>query len=141
LRIVSLNIHQGGGKRIAQLAQWLLSKRPSVVFLQEWRNDNAGRQLTEKLKEDGLKIDSPREKSKRNSVLVTAVGIANSQNVTPLNSAAGDLVLIEITNGIRILECYFPQSHAKAPFFHQCIQTASENRDVPLVIIGDFNTG
>jgi hypothetical protein len=43
--------------------------------------------------------------------------------------------------GVRIVGCYFPQSYAKAPFLHQCIKRASDNRDVPLVIIGDFNTG
>jgi hypothetical protein len=57
LRIIALNLRQGGGKRIAQLAEWLLSKRPTVVVLSEWRNDQAGRLVTQALKDRGFETD------------------------------------------------------------------------------------
>jgi len=142
LRILSLNIRQGGGKRIAQLAQWLLSKSPTVVVLPEWRNNAAGRQLIEVLKDGGFTTYAVmREEAKRNSLLVAAIDFIKSEDITPFNAPAGDLHLMETAGGVRIVGCYFPQSYAKAPFFHQCVQIASTNRDVPLVIIGDLNTG
>jgi len=141
-RIVSLNICHGGGKRIAQLARWLVSKSPDVMVLPEWRNDDAGRRILEILKDSGFStIATAQEKSRRNSVLLAATNFAKMQENTPPNSPSGDLILIETTERLRILGCYFPQRQAKAPFFRKCIEVASENDDRPLVLIGDFNTG
>jgi hypothetical protein len=85
LRIVSLNIrHGGGGKRITQLARWLLSKNPAVIVLPEWRNDAAGRQLIEVLKNGGFKTYAVmREETKRNSLLVATIDFIKSENITP----------------------------------------------------------
>jgi exodeoxyribonuclease III len=142
LRIISLNIRHGGGKRIAQIARWLLSKSPTVLVLPEWRNDAGGRQITEALKAGGFETNPPTgEQSRRNSVLVAALNFIKSEHITPPTSTAGDLISMETAEGIRVIGCYFPQNQAKAPFFHQCMETASNNRDVPLLFVGDFNTG
>jgi exodeoxyribonuclease-3 len=141
-RIISLNICHGGGKRIAQLARWLITKGSNVVVLPEWRNDDAGRRILEILKGSGFStIATAQEKSKRNCVLLAANNFTKVQENTPANSPAGDLILIETAEQIRILGCYFPQGQAKAPFFRKCIEVASENVNSPLVLIGDFNTG
>jgi exodeoxyribonuclease III len=142
IRILTLNIRHGGGKRIARLADWIASKSPNVVVLPEWRNDAPGQRIREILTDSGFRtIVAARGQSAPNSVLLAAMDLTESWEVTPANSTAGDLILIEIAKRIRILGCYFPQRQAKAPFFQQCIELASKNRDLPFVMIGDFNTG
>jgi len=141
-RIVSLNIRHGGGKRIAQLAHWLMTKSPNVMVLPEWRNDTAGRCALEILKDSGFRtIATSQENPKRNSVLLAAINLTEMQVSTPPHSASGDLILIETAEQVRILGCYFPQGQAKASFFRKCIEVGSQNHDRPLVLIGDFNTG
>ena len=142
IRIVSLNICHGGGKRIARLADWILATSPSVVVLPEWKNNDSGRCIREILTGSGLTtIASARGHSTLNSVLLGAIDFTASWEITPANSTVGDLLLIEVSKGIRILGCYFPQKRAKVRFFQQCIDLASKSRDVPFVMIGDFNTG
>ena len=40
-----------------------------------------------------------------------------------------------------VLAAYFPQLQAKAPFFAACMTIAANHTDVPLLLIGDLNTG
>lgn len=142
MRILSLNIYHGGGKRTAQLADWLLAKGASVLVLPEWRDNASGRHLRDRLVARGFHtIAAMQRRSNSNSVLLAAIDCASSWKVTPPNSMAGDLILVEIQNRVRILGCYFPQRQAKAPFFRQCIELAADNCDLPFVMIGDFNTG
>jgi exonuclease III len=139
-RIVSLNIRQGGGKRIAALADWIAAKMPSAVILPEWRNNNSGQYIRQRFTEGGFATSTPTRSSHSNSILLAAVGLADSLEVTPPGSAAGDLMLVEIA-GIKLLGCYFPQRDAKAPFFRQCIRVARTHEHAPFLMIGDLNTG
>jgi exonuclease III len=142
IRIVSLNIQHGGGKRIARLADWLLTKKPSVVVLPEWRNNVSGQQIRERLADNGYRTGAAaRAAPKVNSIFFAAKDLTQSRRVTPSTSPAGDLVLIDLIQGIQILGCYFPQRQAKTPFFEHCIRLAKTTPDVPFVMIGDFNTG
>jgi exonuclease III len=142
IRIISLNIQQGGGSRIARLTDWLARKNPSVVVLSEWRNNVGGQQIRDRLTNSGLQtIPASRTTPKINRVLLAATDLTGSQVVTPPGSTVGDLIMISLAQGIQILGCYFPQRLAKAPFFQRCIQLAQTKPDVPLIIVGDFNTG
>jgi exonuclease III len=142
VRIISLNIQQGGGKRIASLADWLTTKNPSVVVLPEWRNNVGGQRIRKQLADSGFHtVAAARATSKSNSVLLAATDLIESLEVTPPCATVGDLIIIKLIQGVQILGCYFPQRLAKAPFFEQCIQVAKKRSDVPLVMIGDLNTG
>jgi len=142
IRIVSLNIRHGGGSRTAQLVDWIVSKNPDVVILPEWRNNASGQRIRDVLAKTGLTaIVAARGQSAANSVLLAAGDITGSWEVTPANSTAGDLILVETAKQIRILGCYFPQGLAKKSFFEQCVEVAAKNHDLPFVIIGDLNTG
>jgi len=141
-RIVSLNLRHGGGRRIAALTDWLLSKSPSAVVATEWRNNVPGQYLRNRLTLGGLEslLAAPAT-SQINTVLLAARGITGSQAATPLNSPVGDLVSISTEVGVTILGCYFPQRMDKTPFFHRCTELAERNSHQPFVMIGDFNTG
>lgn len=48
---------------------------------------------------------------------------------------------MQLASGLRLLAGYFPQKNAKAPFFNLCLEYAGRNITVPLLLIGDLNTG
>ncbi|SIO52302.1 Endonuclease/Exonuclease/phosphatase family protein [Bradyrhizobium erythrophlei] len=141
-RIVSLNLRHGGGRRIASLTDWLLSKSPSAVIATEWRNNAPGQHLRNRLTLNGLEsiLASPAT-PQMNTVLLAARGTVSSKAATPLNSPVGELVSISMVDGVSILGCYFPQRMAKSPFFRRCIEMAASNSHRPFVMIGDLNTG
>jgi resolvase-like protein len=60
--------------------------------------------------------------------------------ITPPNSPVGDLALLNL-DSVTVIGCYFPQRRAKTPFFERCIEVATKTPHLPLLIIGDFNTG
>jgi hypothetical protein len=47
--MISLNLHHGGGPKISRLADGLVSKSPSAVVATEWRNNDAGQYLRDRL--------------------------------------------------------------------------------------------
>jgi exodeoxyribonuclease-3 len=141
-RIISLNLRHGGGSRISQLTDWLVSKSPSAVIATEWRNNIPGQHLRNGLMLHGLEsILAAPASSQINTVLLAAKGIISSRADTPLNSPVGDLLSISMEDGVSILGCYFPQRMAKSPFFRRCTEMAASNSHRPFVMIGDFNTG
>ena len=80
IRIVSLNIQHGGGKRIARLADWLLTKKPSVVVLPEWRNNVSGQQIRERLADNGYRTGAAaRAAPKVNSIFFAAKDLTSFQ--------------------------------------------------------------
>jgi exodeoxyribonuclease III len=141
IRIVSLNIQQGGGKRTGPIADWLTTKTTSAVVLPEWRNNTSGQCIRKRLTSSGFQTVRAAHEISKNSLLLAAKDLTEWWEVTPSNSAKGSLILIELRQRIQLLGCYFPQRRAKAPFFQQCIHLAKKRPDVPLVMIGDFNTG
>jgi hypothetical protein len=140
-RIVSLNLRHGGGRRIAALTDWLLSKSPSAVVATEWRNNVPGQYLRNRLTLGGLESLLAAPATSQINTVLLAKRIMGSQAATPLNSPVGDLVSISTEEGVSILGCYFPQRMDKAPFFHRCIELAERNSHQPFVMLGDFNTG
>jgi exonuclease III len=140
IRIVSLNIQNGGGKRTGRIADWLATKTTSAVILPEWRNNASGQCIRRSL-DRGLRTVAAVRATSQNSLLLAARDLTEWREVTPPSSARGGLILIELGQGIQLLGCYFPQRRAKAPFFQQCIHLAKKRPDVPLVMIGDINTG
>jgi exodeoxyribonuclease III len=143
IRIVSINIRHGGGKRIAPLADWLVGKSPSAVVLPEWRNNTAGQYIRERLAENGLQSFTVvnNRTNKFNGLLLAAIDLAETRTMTPPDSPGGELLMAKINPGIQLLGCYFPGQNAKIPFFNHCIKEAQGCSDLPFVMIGDINTG
>src|SRR5215831_5846428 len=139
IKIVSLNIRHGGGKRIAALADWLDKENSSVLVLSEWRQNTAGHNIRERFINLGYDTFSPsRAALKRNTVLLAARDAVESREITPLGTPAGDLMLVGTRPDVRIVGCYFPNGPAKETFFKECIALAQKDLDSPLVFVGDF---
>lgn len=71
-RIVSLNIRQGGGSRIEQLASRLLGYDAEILVITEFRCNKAGGDLKERLRCAGYAISHPDTAAHLNTVLIAA---------------------------------------------------------------------
>lgn len=86
IRIVSLNIQHGGGKRISRLADWIATTNPSAVVLPEWRNNASGKIIRDRLTENGFRtVATTRATPKINSVLLAAIDLSESREVMATN--------------------------------------------------------
>jgi exodeoxyribonuclease III len=141
LRIVSINLRHGGGRRVAGLMNWLTSKSPSAAVLTEWRDNPSGARIRKWLSDEEYHTAAARADAKVNSVLLASRAAIGWRQTTPPDGATGDLILTDVEPSLCILGCYFPQGRAKAPFFEKCIEIARNTKDLPLVMIGDLNTG
>jgi len=139
-RILSLNIRHGGGSRMNNLVEWIGRQSPGATIITEWRNNASGQQLRNGLLSGGLRSFSGVRGPKINSTLLAAGEFTYSEMITPPNSPAGEMALLSL-NSVTVIGCYFPQRMAKIPFFERCIEVAAKAQHLPLLIIGDFNTG
>lgn len=142
MKILSLNIRHGGGRHVEDLLDWTLSQVPDVIVLVEWQDNPGGRQILDSLRGRGFATATTcRQDPKANGVLIGVKGSLDSWRVTPEDSEGGELLLAGLSLGYRVLAAYFPQGKWKKPFFHRCIEEASRASEVPLLLIGDLNTG
>jgi len=142
MRILLLNIRQGGGPRTQALLNWFASANSDVLVLPEWRDNTCGKTITDTLEAQGYSLASAAFAIGRyNGILIAAKGRCQSRRVTPTAAEKGELVLADIAPGIRLMAGYFPQGKAKAPFFEICIKEAISSQGTPLLFLGDVNTG
>jgi exonuclease III len=137
-KIVSLNVQHGGGKRQSLLAQWLIATEGDLLVLPEWRTDSIT--LRDELGSAGYKISSAvRAARNANGVGVFLKSTYSATRVTPEDSLKGELLRVTTDQQV-IVGAYFPQQQAKAVFFERC-GFLSTNEKLPLLILGDLNTG
>jgi exodeoxyribonuclease-3 len=137
-KIVSLNVQHGGGKRQSLLAQWLIATEGDFLVLPEWRTDSIT--LRDELGSAGYKISSAvRAARNANGVGVFLKSTYSATRVTPEDSLKGELLRVTTDQQV-IVGAYFPQQQAKAAFFERC-GFLSTNEKLPLLILGDLNTG
>jgi exonuclease III len=140
--VLSLNIRHGGGDRVKALQNWIAAKIPDIVVLSEWRDNPSGTWFRSALQQEGFFIDTAvRPLPRSNGLLIAARQSFTLRRITPPSSSAGELALIDLTGGFRLLAGYFPQLKAKVPFFEQCLTEAMASSDRPFMLIGDLNTG
>jgi len=144
MHAILLNIQHPVGPRAKGLLDWLAASSPDLVVLPEWRDNSAGRSISQALQALKFHIESiGRQSGLRffNGILVGAKETFRLRTLTPIGSQKGELVLADFAAGWRLLAAYFPQGQAKAPFFKVCLQEAARSRNVPFLLFGDLDTG
>jgi len=142
MRILSLNIRHGGGSRAQSLLDWMFHHTPDVVVLPEWRNNRIGQGILKTFRAEGFTAATAfRHDTVANGLLIAAKQAFDFQRITLRASEKGELLRAEIPFGLRVLAGYFPQLQAKEPFFRLCFDEASRAGEVPILLIGDLNTG
>ena len=126
MKILSLNIRHGGGKRAQCLLDWTFRHAPDVVVYPEWRNNEVGQGIPQSFKAKDFKTATAcRGNTRANGILIAAKQLSEPQRITPGVSEFGELLLAEIYPGFRMLAGYFPQGQLKEPFFLQCMNEVS----------------
>lgn len=136
MKLLSLNIRQGGGTRVAAICDYLIANDCDALVISEFRRNTRGDQLIATLRQAGYSQFYHNDTAPRqNTVLV-----ATKQSSTPIaiDGCSNEWSLVGVTwAGIQLVGAYFPQVQDKAGVFNTLETMASSN----LLVIGDFNTG
>ena len=139
MKIVSLNIRHGGGKRTSQILDWLVRMDADVCILCEWRSNRSGLDIQLALQESGYQTAGYSRSASENGVLVATRSELICSRLTPAASTKGEIVRVTIAS-LSLLCGYFPQRHEKKPFF-EVVTTELRQASRPTILIGDLNTG
>jgi exonuclease III len=145
MRIATLNIRQGGGKRVFGLTSFVGALNPDCLLLTEFRNNQSGRELSEQLGRLGFSyqtelsgdpgINQLRWFSKHPFEVMRLT--AGRQELDRLEQR---VIGIELA-GLSLIGVYFPQRKLKAPFFEYLHSTFNVDQIGDAMLMGDFNTG
>ena len=136
MKLLSLNIQQGGGKRIDQLLAYLSSVAFDVLLLQEFRNNHNGALIKAFLNARGFDYAFNKTSPSQNTVLTAARHLKQIPEVPTINDWS---CLVTQIGTLKLFNVYFPQKHEKKPIFDYIHNEVKNQSNV--IVIGDFNTG
>lgn len=140
MRLVSLNIRHGGGKRLPSLLNWVQSQRADIIIMPEWRRKSSTL-IAQNLESRPPRLSYvPSNEVLGNGIAVIAEADYEVITVTPEVAAKGALACI-LMQELVICAAYFPQGGAKKPFFEALSSLTHNYRKSPFLITGDLNTG
>ena len=136
MKLLALNIRQGGGTRIDSICSYLIAQDCDALVISEFRRNTPGDQLIEALRQAGFShIHHNNTDSKQNSVMLAT---KQASNLLKIDGCSNEWSLIGISwAGLQLVGTYFPQRKDKAGVFNTLETMASSN----ILAIGDFNTG
>lgn len=140
MHVISLNIRHGGGTRARALLEWLTLPSPDAIVLPEWRDNASGELIKRGLEASGY-FAVAFSRGRSNGILVAARNVFQFRRITPVGSEKGELLFADLASGCKLLAAYFPQGRAKIPFFKACIDETECSSGIPLLLLGDLNTG
>ena len=136
MKLLALNIRQGGGTRIDSICSYLIAQDCDALVISEFRRNTPGDQLIEALRQAGFShIHHNNTDSKQNTVMLAT---KQASNLLKIDGCSNEWSLIGISwAGLQLVGTYFPQRKDKAGVFNTLETIASSD----LLAIGDFNTG
>ncbi|MBI1190485.1 MAG: hypothetical protein GC200_07395 [Tepidisphaera sp.] len=144
--LIAWNIlHGGGPQRTPWIGLALIDHAPDIVMLCEFR-PGRGSQLRAQLADAGLVHQRVSDvEPTRNGILIASrFDLREAGNdAREAESACAGRLLTAIAAGVLVVGVHVPDDNElgkKAGFFHQLTALARKNRDLPCVILGDFNT-
>lgn len=139
MRIVSLNIRHGGGRRIPNIIDWVDKADADFVIFSEWRPNQSGKALAGSMQDRGYSTQGVSKGTSSNGILMASRCSQVVSSITPEGALHGEIAL-SASAGIDLICCYFPQKHEKKQFFHT-VTDRILRASAPTVLIGDLNTG
>jgi exodeoxyribonuclease III len=141
VRLLAWNIRQGGGSRLARIADALARHDADIVVLSEYRGGDAGARLVATLDHLGYRhVTQLAPPPSRNGVLIAARrrfhehGAIGSGLPEPYR-----MVSVEFAS-FRLSGIYMPNLLAKIPYWEALIAALSSECAGPALAVGDFNT-
>lgn len=139
MKIASLNIRHGGGRRVPNIIEWVDKTDADFVMFSEWRPNQCGTLLAGSMQDRGYITQGISQAPSANGILIASRCGQMVSSITPEGALQGEIAF-SASAGIDFICCYFPQKHEKKQFFHTV--TGKILRALkPTILIGDLNTG
>ena len=136
MKLLALNIRQGGGTRIAAICSYLIAQDCDALVISEFRRNTRGEQIIALLRQAGFShVHHNNTDSKQNTVMLAT---KQASTLLKIDDCPNEWSIIGINwAGLQLIGTYFPQRKAKAGVFSKLEDIATSK----LLAIGDFNTG
>lgn len=143
MRIVSLNIMQGGGTRVDKILLKLDKYSPDIIVLGEFRINSRGDKIHNYLRDRGFKyfIAGKPEKINHNTVSIFSKVPFDVKSISYDLGVYSHRVVEAVFTNFILLGVYFPNKTKKKPVFEYLLEYCLDNLNDKVAIIGDFNTG
>ena len=143
IRLCTLNIRQGGGKRADSLVSYLVHEAADIVILTEFRENPAGNRIRDQLAQAGFAFWESSHPAPR----MNGVAVAAKLPFTALAHPSEGLQDQECRwlecffSGFGLIANYFPHGKPKLVYWQWFISQAQKRAEAPFILAGDFNTG
>lgn len=142
MKLITLNIRQGGGKRTGQLLDYLIEKDADLIVLTEYRDNASGGLIRSELSRVGLTFfASPKSVENQNSVAIASKIPFEQYEFPSLSESDRHRVIGARLLGINIVGVYFPLGPAKQSLYDFFLENELGDFAAEAMIFGDFNTG
>lgn len=141
MRLVAWNIRQGGGSKLARIAEALSSHDTDILVLSEYRGGEAGLRLVEALRRLGYRhVSGPVPPPGSNGVLIAARRRFDAHGPICADLPEPYKLVRADFRGFRVCGVYMPNLKAKIPYWEALLAALGADGAGPILAIGDFNT-
>jgi exonuclease III len=142
MKIVTLNIRQGGGGRLEKLLSRLLSLNVDTLVLTEFRENKNAVIIKNSLTEAGYLWQATCENdSAINSILIASRAEFEKSSLVGLPESCRHRALLVRFSNFSLLAVYFAQGKEKQTLFDYISSSCIQELLPRGLVIGDFNTG
>ncbi len=139
IKFLSWNIQQGGGSRIRGILSFVAKQKADILVFSEFRNNNAGTLIRQKLLEQGFLFQFVSLKeSDTNSVLIASKYPCQARLFVNSKIDFNHSVIACDFDAFHLYGVYLP--HKKKHKLFDLLNTEIKKHK-PALIMGDFNTG
>ena len=137
--ILSWNIRQGGGSRIANIIRTINTIQPYIIVLSEFKNNTSGFRIRSELLKSGFKHQLVTDaKADMNSILIASKIYGNTEIFPNSDPVYSHNIAAMHFESFSICGMYLPHKK-KHVLFDQLLEMCLS--DTPYILVGDFNTG
>ncbi|EIC23635.1 endonuclease/exonuclease/phosphatase family protein [Thiorhodovibrio frisius] len=142
MKIVTLNIQHGGGKRIPGILNYLQSQDADAIVLTEFRENSNAEALRFGLAADGYRYFAGASIApKENTVCIFSRQPFVARTYPALPAQDRHRLISAHFDGISVYGVYFSQNKAKVGLFDFLAKGCHLPTEAAYFIVGDFNTG
>lgn len=142
MKLVTLNIQHGGGKRIPGILDYLQSQDADVIVLTEFRENSNAETLRSGLVAKGFHhFAGASVVPKKNTVCILSRQPFVSRTYPELPAQDRHRLISAHFDGVAVYGVYFSQNNAKAGLFEFLAEGGHRPSENAYFIVGDFNTG
>ena len=142
MKLITLNIRQGGGKRTTKLLDYLIEKEADVIVLTEYRHNASGLGIRSALSHVGFQFfASPTNVENQNSVAIASRIPFEQHEFPSLLESDRHRVIGARLLGLSIVGVYFSLGAAKQSLYDFFLGNELGDLGAEAMIFGDFNTG